>query len=419
MSPKHNEAMASSPDEERALTLRVVIVTRKPALARELEEALEKAFGRELELRMEARVEPPKSFDRTGEAAPWGELVILDGTSSQLPQWISRTTAKADRLGRATIVCLPEEAALPEVYREGLVDGILVSPFRALEIQALLRFVIQAQAWAEVKRVAEETRHTLDQLREDMQLAERIQREHLPVRFPDVKGFKVRSRYFAGERSGGEHLELADSRDASQLLMLMTDSSSYGLSSAVISTIGRVAARIGLESLRSPGESGTILLNEIRHALKPRDQLSFFYGILSRKDFVLRYLSLGICPLFVRRQGGRFEPLASHGKAFASGGLLPLPTDQSEVSLGRSDRLVLLSDGFQRVICGVTPSEAPDPMSVAGWLDKKSQESGDSESLLNELSYSLRSRITEEDALPPEDCTAAVFDVDSKILKLA
>jgi hypothetical protein len=56
---------------------------------------------------------------------------------------------------------------------------------------------------------------------------------------------------------------------------------------------------------------------------------------------------------------------------------------------------------------------------VCAWLDQYAKEGQDAETLLNELAYRIRSSVQGEDDLPAEDCTVAVFDVDSKILKLA
>jgi hypothetical protein len=52
-------------------------------------------------------------------------------------------------------------------------------------------------------------------------------------------------------------------------------------------------------------------------------------------------------------------------------------------------------------------------------LDTHSPEGSEPEGVLNELSFEVRSRIEAEDDLAPEDCTAAVFDIDAKMLKLA
>jgi serine phosphatase RsbU (regulator of sigma subunit) len=262
--------------------------------------------------------------------------------------------------------------------------------------------------WDEVSRLNASFTEVIQELHEDLKLAERLQKSRLPQRFPDLKGMKVASRYAAGARSGGDHFDLAESKDGNTLSMVLTDSSSYGLSSAVLGALMRVANRLSADESRSSIETVRKIREEILATLKEKDRLSLFYGVLSRKDYRLRYLNLGTSCAFYAAAGKGFEPLRPQGAPItrASG---ELEVKETELSLQPGSRLVLISDGFVEAL------EGPDR--VRELLDQlRAKEASDS---LNELTFKLKASYRGEDDVPPQDCTGVVLDLDSRLIRLA
>jgi hypothetical protein len=78
------------------------------------------------------------------------------------------------------------------------------------------------------------------------------------------------------------------------------------------------------------------------------------------------------------------------------------------VSLGPSDRFALISDGFVEAVGG--------PQAMCELLDRFRD--ADSKDALNELVFCVKSKLTEPDDMPEQDCTAVIFDVDAKTLRL-
>jgi serine phosphatase RsbU (regulator of sigma subunit) len=190
--------------------------------------------------------------------------------------------------------------------------------------------------------------------------------------------------------------------------MVLTDSSSYGLSSAVLGALVRVANRISTEQLRSSTETVNRIREELLATLKEKDKLSMFYGVLSRKDYKLRYLNLGTSCGFYCGDGKHFESLPAQGGPItrASGDLKPR---EAELTLEPGSRLVLISDGFVEALQG--------PERVKELLEKfRSKEPTDS---LNELIFKLKASYQGEDDVPPQDCTGVVLDLDARLLRLA
>src|SRR4051812_44873866 len=228
-----------------------------------------------------------------------GEIVFIDAGVRGLDSRL----ADIDRRGRALFLIVGEADGAPTPLLDGRVDDVLIHPFRPLEVQSKLRHYQQILMWDEVSRLNASVSEVIAELHDDLKLAERLQKGRLPQRFPDVRGFKITSRYAAGTRSGGDHFDLAESRDGQTLSMVLSDSSSYGLSSAVLGALMRVANKLSADASRSSVETVKRIREEVLATLKEKDKLSLFYGVLSRKDYRLRYMNLGTSFVFYARAG--------------------------------------------------------------------------------------------------------------------
>lgn len=332
-----------------------------------------------------------------------GQVILIDGKMDQLEEKL----AQIDRQEKAVFLVLPESDSVPDVLSDRRVDGVLVHPFRSLEIFGKIQQYQQLILWGEISRLNQSFSGLIENLTEDLKLAERLQKSCLPSRFPDIKGFKVVSRYLAGLRAGGDHFDLAESKDGSQISVLFTDSSSYGLSSAILSVLMRVAARLSVEESRSCAETVKKITEEILMALNPKDQLSLFYGIVSKKNLSLRYTHLGSGGIFHVRQGQEVKILSPQGGPI-SHTAKSLLFSESVIGLEPGDRLVLISDGFIEAMGGTGETQI--------FLEKfKNKDPLDA---LNELTFKIKSKIVDPEELPAQDCTAVILEVDSRVVRL-
>ncbi|MBC7692762.1 MAG: SpoIIE family protein phosphatase [Methylotenera sp.] len=343
----------------------------------------------------------------TSDETTIGKVIFVD---SQMPD-LEEALRGIERTGRA-IVLIVDEAQEPTqafaVLNDGLVDDVIVFPFRLLDVVTRLKHYQQIVMWQEVSKLNITFAEVLSSLQDDVSLAERLQKGKLPSRFQEIKGLQVQTRYLAGMRSGGDHFDLADSKDGNQLSVVLSDSSSYGLSSAVLSALMRVALKLSVEETRSSLETVRKIYDEIILTLNEKDKLSLFYGVLSRKDFKFRYLNLGSSCAFLAGANSGFRPVDSQGGPISkASGLGQLR--EAEIKLEPNQRLALISDGFVEALGGVEK--------VCDLLDRMRQmEPVDS---LNELVFRVKSKFTDPDDMPEQDCTAAIFDVDAKLLRLA
>ncbi len=369
-----------------------------------VDKATEKEWTREL---ANATFGMPEVAVFAGSApAESSQIVFLVGTSTEVDQMLTSLTRK----GKAVFLIVRDSDPVPTAFLEGKVDDILVYPFRPLEIVSKLSRYRQILMWEEVSHMNTSFQQLLEGLKEDLQLAERLQKGKLPVRFPDIKGFKVTSRYLAGLRSGGDYFDIADSRDGSRFSIMMSDSSSYGLCSSVMSVLMKVAMKLSIEEVRSSADTVRSIYRELAMTLNEKDRFSLFYGVVSRKDLSLKYLNLGTSCAFYSPKDEPFRELSSQGAPLTRSSGFPTGSLEVEMALQPDDRLALISDGFVEAAGGARE--------VCALLDRfRKNEAVDS---VNELVYRVKGKFTNPDEdMPEQDCTVMVFDVDSRVIRLA
>ncbi len=164
--------------------------------------ATENAYATELSGHLQDRVETQVTAFSHGKEL--GQIVFVDGDLPDLDGALERI----ERKGRALFLIVPDGSPLPMALIDGRVDDVLVRPFRSLEVLSKVRHYQQILMWEEVSRMNSSFAELLQRLKEDLGLAERLQKNRLPVRFPEIRGLKVASRYLAGMRSGGVHFDV-------------------------------------------------------------------------------------------------------------------------------------------------------------------------------------------------------------------
>jgi hypothetical protein len=328
---------------------------------------------------------------------------ILFVGAKQVPQLES-----VDRKGRAVFLIVNEDADVPAVLADRKVDDVLVYPFRRLELLGKIQHYKQILMWDQVHQLNVSVSEVIERLQEDLRFAERLQKSKLPVRFPEIRNFKVTSRYLAGARSGGDHFDIADSRDGSHTSIVLSDSSSYGLSSAVLAVLVKVALKLSGAAAYSCYETVERIRNEIQTTLKEKDRLSLFYGMISQKDLVLSYLSLGESSGYYSEPGQSFTKLPSQGDPIRSTSP-KIEGKESILQLHPGGRLVLMSDGFTECMGG-----ASEVVDVLNGL--RTREGAD---VVNEMIFRVKKKFDEPDDLPAQDCSVVLLDADSKVLRLA
>ncbi len=330
-----------------------------------------------------------------------GEMILIDSGREDWRGW----AGGLERDGKSLILVLDESRFIPEARDLVLVDDLLVSPFRTAELMSVLRHHHYKRT---AESLIEESGLTMEDLKDANSLLERILRERTPRRFTGLKGIQVMSKHLSGLKPGGDYFDVFESDRKDFVNFLLVDSSSYGISSALLGMILSSSARIAGSANLSPAHWVRAIHAELKTTLGDQGHFSIFFGRLNRRDFSLHYQLHGSIESFLIDRNGGGTRLRKHGPA-VNNAFAPSSDEEFVVRLEPKDRLVLLSDGFvsgaggehemARLFCG-NPEQDP-------FL------------LVNDLAFRIRSKLSPGETFPGEDCSAIVIDVENRVLRLA
>lgn len=303
--------------------------------------------------------------------------------------------------------------SVPSFLCDGLADDLVLTPLRPLELLGKLKhFEFRARV-DEVVAVNANLKNLIEKFEEDLRTARAIQRSLIPDKFAPVSGLKVSHKYLSGLKSGGDYLDFFEFEDKTHVGVLMSDSTGYGLSSAFMSVILKLAVKFSKDDFRSPTSTISKIFDELELTMKPKENLSIFYGIINRKTFDFTFASSGSIRFVHQMSAGDNDPKYSEknlSTAALTKGRAPDLKDQ-RITLQPSDRLVIFSDGFSEVFQDegskgiervITKSYGADPVA-----------------LINDFTFRVKSRFESEDDMPTQDCSVMVIDVEKRLMRLA
>jgi hypothetical protein len=312
----------------------------------------------------------------------------------------------------SVVVVAEEGGSLPAAYREGLADDLLVLPARALDLDRLIRGQELLQALRRLEQGSHGMAGLVKRLREDISLAQKIQRRLIREKFPPLGPLSVKSKYWCGLKSGGDYFDLFDFPGGSHAGLILASSSSYALSTSLIGALMQFP--LNTEERESSERIAQALLGKVRATMKEKERLSFFCGIFDRRAYSLRFVDCGGVFLAKRSKDGAVTWAAKGERPPFSPGNSLVPAAR-EVSLEPGERLLLCSEGWSEAL------EAPVPEVMGKFL----QAGTGAQELMNELGFRLRRQLekageeSEEFPMPPQDCSVLVFDLAGNALRLA
>ncbi len=337
-----------------------------------------------------------------------GQVVFVDGTDhlsgfAHSQKMIDDIFSKHERRGRVLFLVVDEDIKdFPRPLLERKVDDVILRPFRPLELLSKIQNYEQHLLWAEVTQMNASFADILGHLQFDLELAERLQKAKVPKRLSGVKGVDVSHRYLVGTRSGGDYFDLAEAQDHSSLSMVLSNSSSYGLCNAILSVLMRVCIKVSADQLGHVGATTEVvkkMYQEILLTLAEKDFFSIFFGTLNRKDWLLRFTFLGEGSLFYAPPGQSFQYYPPLGQVISRSSH-DLDWEEFQIQLQPKGRLLLFSGGATELLGGIE--------GISLLLENKREKQ--LEDILNESSFQIKSKISEDD-LPSRDCTALALEV--------
>jgi sigma-B regulation protein RsbU (phosphoserine phosphatase) len=290
------------------------------------------------------RDEPPMRQLLTGE--PFAPLGGLDGNAGL-------ATAEGSPPAEGS---KPSLLMFPLVTRGEVVGGMLVE--YSGSVQHFRRWTNILTGIASQAAIAVENDHLLreaaeqERMRQELEVARRIQTSFLPECCPHIPGWELASLWRSARQVGGDFYDfipLPPSAEGplpgeNRLGLAIADVADKGVPAALFMALCRTLVRTVAIDGRSPGaaidRANDLILADARSDLF----VTLFYTILLPQSGAIAYVNAGhVPPLLVRSVDGRVEELWTHGMAM---GVLPhLEVEERMAHLDPGDIVVLYTDG--------------------------------------------------------------------------
>jgi len=305
----------------------------------------------------------------TVETAPGGQLpesieadAVLVDVPAEDVQAMERALGAAARLRDTAVPVLIVDGLLPRqkriaLYRAG-VTAFLSLNEDAEELAARLGSLSAATRTAAraLGRLREYTRHLDEQLR----LAQRLQRDFLPQRLPELAGARFAARLEPAAWVAGDFYDVFR-LDEEHVGFYVADAVGHGIPAALLTVFVKKSLQTkrieGKQyELISPGEALALLNADLLSAqLRETPFITIFYGIYNEVNRELLYARGGHPRPLVVGTKGALEPLDGEGPLLGIFGDAAFDVCRRRLEPG--ERLVVYSDGAERV----APGRQADP----------------------------------------------------------
>jgi len=182
-------------------------------------------------------------------------------------------------------------------------------------------------------------------MRQELEIARRIQRGFLPKAPPDLQGFEIDGWNAPCDETAGDYYDYLR-LPGGRLALAIGDVSSHGIGPALLMAGARSALRALLQAGGMPGQV-LARLNDVLIADMPEDHfMTLFVGVLDLGTHELRYAVAGHeRPLLLRRGSEDFLRLDARGMPIGARQGLRY-TEGKPVRLRGGDLLVCFTDGI-------------------------------------------------------------------------
>ncbi len=287
-------------------------------------------------------------------------------------------------------------------------------PSQTDELQEIIRQKdLEIQKYRnELAKTNQSLERLIGDLSEELKWVTVIQKALSPTQIPNIPGFEFSTKFVPGSQVGGDYFDIFEHDDRLKFGMLLSSASGYAMSALFLSVLLKLSNRIEAKKGTPPSQALSLLANEMRPNMQPKDEAQIFYGVVDRRTFEFRYSSLGGLIALHQPQGAeKLVRLESSGPELTVKSK-DQPLEQT-VALGPRDRLILCSEGVL---------SAPNPTGVSFGLEQlqkaiaRAPRTGVHD-LRNEILFSLE-QFTET-LEPLRDVTVLVIEVSDRVIKLA
>ncbi len=192
-------------------------------------------------------------------------------------------------------------------------------------------------------REALATKETLIALRNELDIARRVQLSLLPGDIKKSDAFDIAGGMWPAKEVGGDFLDYFR-LDDSRVGLAIADVSGKGVPAALFTVMARTLLRNTVTYMKSPGK----VLESVNQFLERNNSeqlfVTYFYGILDEASGIFTYTNCGHNPpILLDDNGARFLP-TTNGMVLAMFG--DLEFEDACVQLNKNSRIIMYTDGI-------------------------------------------------------------------------
>ncbi|MBM3488946.1 MAG: hypothetical protein FJX68_00625 [Alphaproteobacteria bacterium] len=211
---------------------------------------------------------------------------------------------------------------------------------------AVTVFREHAVALQRAERQREKYRRRQNQLaalRQELDIAHRMQQAILPTRFPEDPRYRLHALMRPAREVGGDFYDFF-AIGAHEVGLVVADVSGKGVPAALFMAVSRTLTKATALGGASPGPCLAQVNNLLCQDNAEEMFVTLFYGIVDLHTGRLRYANGGHNPPLLRGREGQVRELPSTG-GVALGFVAELDYAEGSLTLGQGDALLLYSDG--------------------------------------------------------------------------
>lgn len=264
----------------------------------------------------------------------------------------------------------------------------------------------------ELSRANESLESLIGQVTEEIRMAGVMQRMLTPTELPNISGFECSTKYFPGDRFGGDYFDIFEHEDKLKFGIVVASSSGYAMSALFLSVLIKISSQIEARKGLEPHKMMGLLTKDLVPNINNSDRASVFYGVIDRRSYELSYCSVGKIEACLQLYGqDGIETLEACGPAFSKE--FATEPHSMKVQLNPRDRLIIATEGL-------VGAESPrgEVWGGEGLRDSiRMAPRHGVHQLRNEILHQIE-KFTQKNS-PVRDQTVIVMEVKDKVIKLA
>jgi serine phosphatase RsbU (regulator of sigma subunit) len=205
------------------------------------------------------------------------------------------------------------------------------------------------------KRIAERTNDLqllikekegyINNIREEMTLAEIVQQQLLPTELPKLKTTDVAALYIPTEKIGGDFYDVIPLSDE-KVAFLIFDVSGHGIAAALVTAIGKFSFRQHLNESITPEKVLELVNKDIFQSTPPQMYITAFLMIYNLRNKKLLYSGAGHVPqLYYRAENNELKEMQGRG-LFLGIDKGVTYNQYDSLKLNKGDKILLYTDGL-------------------------------------------------------------------------